>query len=83
MEAENGFDWISFIVNFMFAAIPTLFLVGGLVWRFSPYTKGSTVLLIASITAFIIGLVAGIWRSHFWDAASTIGSHTPYTRKRK
>ena len=83
MDTENGIDWLGFMMNFMFAALPTLFIVGGLVWRFGPYTKGSTVLLIASITAFVIGLAAGIWRSRFWGAASAIGSHTPYARKRK
>ena len=67
---KNNFDWAAFVINFNFAATPILFIVGALIWRFWPYTKRSTVLLIA-----------GIWRSHFWNTATTISSHTPYARK--
>ena len=83
MEEKNKIDWAVFIISFVFAAIPTWLVVGGVVWRYSPNTAGSTVLMAATISAVIIGLIAGLKGSGFWSAASTVGSYTPYARKHK
>ena len=72
----------SFIINFIFAAIPTFLIAGAVAWKYSPYTEGGTIFIIASIAALVVGLAAGIWRSRFWDTASTIGSYTTYSKKK-
>lgn len=82
MDNEK-YDWAGFVINFIFAAIPTWVLVGVVVWRYSPYTEGSTVLLIASASSVLVGLVAGIWRSGFWGSATKAASFSPYARKHK
>ena len=76
-------DWSEFIINFIFAAIPTFVIAGVIAWRYNPYTSGSTIFAIASISAVVVGAVAGIWRSKFWETASSIGAHTHYVRKKK
>jgi len=75
-------DWASIILSFIFTALPTFFIVGLVAWKYNPYTSGSTILLIASIAALLVGLIASIWRSRFWETASNIGSHTSYARKK-
>ncbi len=75
-------DWASITLSFIFAALPTFFIVGLVTWKYSPYTSGTTILLIASIAALLVGLIASIWRSRFWETTSNIGSHTPYARKK-
>jgi len=69
-------------MNFIFAALPTFVIVGLVSWKYSPYTNGNTILIIASITALLVGLIASIWRTRFWDTASNIGSYTTNARKK-
>jgi len=83
MEGDEGYDWLSFFLNFIFAATPTWVLVGLLVWRYSPYTEGSTVLFIASIASIVVGVTAGIWRVGFWNSATKLASISPYARRKK
>lgn len=83
MEDKEDYDWLSFILSFVFAAIPTWFVVGMVVWKYSPNTAGSTVFLIATISGVIFGVVAGIWRNGFWSNAVKIAKHSPYSREEK
>ncbi len=83
MEDKNKTDWAVFILSFIFAAIPTWLVVGGVVWRYSPNTEGSNVFVTASIAAIIVGLIAGAKASGFWSAATTVSSYTPNARRHK
>ena len=78
MEADDGYDWFGFIVNFVFAAIPAWICIGILVWKTNPYMDGSKVFMITSIASIVVGVVAGIWRNGFWIGAAKI---SPYSRK--
>jgi hypothetical protein len=83
MEDDDGYDWLGFTLNFLFAAIPAWIFVGLLVWRYSPYTEGTTVAAIASVTSIVVGIVAGVWKSGFWDSVQKITSLSPYAKRDK
>jgi hypothetical protein len=80
---HEDYDWLAFFLSFIFAAIPAWIIVGAVVWKYSPYTDGSTIFSIATITSLVIGVIAGVWRSGFWGNARKIASFSPYTRKDK
>lgn len=83
MGNEEEYDWVGFIINFVFAAIPTWLFVGLLVWRYNPNMNGGKVFLIASISSVVIGLVAGIKRAGFWRSATKAAAYSPYSQKKK
>jgi len=83
VEDEEGYDWIVFFLSFVFAAIPTWLIVGGVVWKFAPDLDGSFVLLVATIASIIIGIMAGLGGNGFWSSASKVASFSPYARKNK
>jgi len=83
MNVEEEYDWFGFSVNFVIGALPTFFVSGMLVWRYSPYTEGNTVLLISCISSAVVGLASGIWKAGFWSLVSEITSLSPYSRKHK
>ncbi len=78
MESDEEYDWLGFIVNFIFAVIPAWIVIGIVVWKASPNMEGSKVFMITSISSIIIGIVAGIWRTGFWIGAAKL---SPYSRK--
>jgi hypothetical protein len=81
MEDEEGYDWLGFFLNFLFAAIPAWIFVGLLVWKYSPYTEGTTVAAIASVVSIVIGILAGVWRNGFWGSAQKAASISPYANR--
>ena len=83
MEDEEEYDWLAFVLSFVFAAIPTWVIVGAVVWKYSPNTDGSVIFSIATITSIVIGVIAGVWRSGFWGNAKKVASFSPYARKDK
>jgi len=83
VEEQEGFDWLAFFLSFIFAAIPTWVIVGAVVWKYSPYTDGSVIFFITTITSIVIGVIAGIWRSRFWSNARKVAKFSPYARKDK
>ena len=83
MENEEEYDWTGFIINFVFAAVPTWLFVGLLVWRYNPHMSGGKVFLIACIASVVLGLVAGIKRAGFWRAATKAAEYSQYSQKKK
>ena len=83
MGKEEEYDWLAFFLNFVFAVIPTWIIVGAVAWKYSPYTDGSTIFSIATITSIVIGVLAGVWGNGFWGNARKVTSFSPYTRKNK
>jgi hypothetical protein len=79
-ESER-YDWLAFFLSFLFAAIPAWLIVGGVVWKYSPDIKGSTIFMISTIVSIIVGVVAGVWRNGFWSNAGKAASLSPYSSK--
>jgi len=63
----ESFDLLGFIVNFVVAAILSWILVSLLYWRYGSYSSGGEILTVSTITAIVVGLIAGIFRDGFWN----------------
>jgi len=83
MSREEEYDWAGFIINFIFAAIPTWLVVGIVVWKYNPEMNGGKVFLIACLASVAVGIVAGIKRAGFWGAAAKVASYSSYSKNKK
>jgi hypothetical protein len=76
-------DWLEFIVNFVIAAILTWILVSLLYWKYGSYSSASEVLIAATISAVVVGVIAGIWRTGFWKFVQKLSALSPYSNRPK
>lgn len=56
--------WRHFIGHFLLAALPVWLVVAAALHYFDPAVRTNILILVASLPAFIAGILSGIWRSN-------------------
>ena len=83
MNNNNQDHWLEFIVNFVIAAILTWIFVSLLYWKYGSYDSASEILIAATISAVVVGVIAGIWRAGFWKFIQKLTVVSPYSNRPK